>query len=235
MLFATVNGERVEATPNTKGKCPLCEKTVLAKCGEINIWHWAHTKDENCDNWYEPKTEWHKNWKLTFGKDNCEKVISKDGVRHIADIHTIDNFIIELQNSPIQKQIIIKRENFYGERMMWIINGKPFKDNFSYRRTRSVRLDEEEEYYLKYNPLLANKNIQPRKDEYTFRWNWSKKSWSSAQRKVFIDFGDEHLFWVLEGIGTSGGIGKLISKERFIKEHSGNIDFLEILIDKNDI
>jgi len=109
MLFAIVNGEKVEATPKTTGKCTLCERTVFSKCGEVNVWHWAHHKDESCDSWYEPETEWHKNWKLTFGKDNCEIVIIKDSIRHIADIFTKENVVIELQNSPIQKPIIRKR------------------------------------------------------------------------------------------------------------------------------
>jgi competence CoiA-like predicted nuclease len=229
MLFAIVNGEKVEATPKTVGKCPLCESAVFSKCGEINVWHWAHNKDISCDSWYEPETEWHKNWKLTFGKNNCEIVISKDGIRHIADVFTNESVVIELQNSPIPKQIISKRENFYGERMIWVINGKPFKENFHYHRSRSVRLDEEEEYYLRYNPL-ANKHIQPRKDEYYFTWSWYRRSWTVTQRHVFIDFGDENLFWVQDGMGTSSGTGKLISKEMFINKYGGNIEFLTTLI-----
>jgi len=233
MLFATVNGEKVEAIPKTTGKCTLCERTVFSKCGEVNVWHWAHHKDESCDSWYEPETEWHKNWKLTFGKDNCEIVISKDGIRHIADIFTNENVVIELQNSPIQKPIIRRRENFYGERMIWVINGKPFKDNFRYHRSRSVQLDEDEEYYLRYNPLVS-KNPQPRKNEYYFSWSWCRRSWTDVQRNVFIDFGDENLFWVLEGMGTSSGKGKLISKEMFVKKYGGNIELLATLIDNKN-
>lgn len=233
MLFASVNGEKVEAIPKTKGVCPLCEKPVFSKCGEVNIWHWAHSKDESCDSWYEPETEWHKNWKLAFGRGNCEIVISKDGIRHIADIFTNDKVVIELQNSPIQKQVIHKRETFYGERMLWIINGKPFKENFQYHLSRSAQLDEDEEYYRRYNPL-ANKNLQPRKDEYNFSWSWYRRSWSGTSRPVFIDFGDENLFWVKEGMGKSSGIGKLVSKESFLKKYGGNIELLEPLINKKN-
>ncbi len=231
MFFATVNSEKVEATPKTKGNCPLCNKSVISKCGEVNLWHWAHSKDESCDTWYEPETQWHKNWKLTFGKDNCEIVISKNGIKHIADICTRESIVIELQNSPIQKSIIHKREDFYGEGMIWIINGNPFKDNFSYKRSRSVQLDEEEEYYLRYNPLV-NKNTQARKDEYDFSWSWYRRSWNNTKRQVFIDFGAENLFWVIEGMGTSSGIGKLISKEVFLKKYGGNIELLATLIDE---
>lgn len=25
--------------------CPLCKSEVLARCGEKNVWHWAHKKE----------------------------------------------------------------------------------------------------------------------------------------------------------------------------------------------
>lgn len=233
MLFATVNGEKVEAQPKTIGICPLCEREVFSKCGEVNVWHWAHHKDESCDSWFEPETEWHKNWKFVFGKDNCEIIISKDGVRHIADILTKDNVIIELQNSPIQKPIIRKRENFYGERMIWIINGKRFKENFSILKSR---IEEDEEYFRLHNPLSRHygKVDNSWKSESNFSWSWCRKSWSDVQRYVFIDFGDEHLFWVKEGMGTSYGKGKKIAKGKFIDKYGGDLKLLATLIDNSD-
>jgi len=113
--------------------------------------------------------------------------------------------------------------------MIWIINGKPFKDNFRYHRSRSAQLDEDEEYYMLYNPL-ASKHTQPRKNEFNFSWSWSRRSWTDVQRNVFIDFGDENLFWVLEGMGTSHGKGKLVSKEDFINKYGGDIELLTTLI-----
>jgi Competence protein CoiA-like family len=233
MLFATVNGEKVEAKPKTTGICPLCERTVFSKCGEINVWHWAHLKDESCDSWYEPETEWHKNWKYIFGKENCEMIISKDGVRHIADIQTKENVIIELQNSPIQKTIIRRRETFYGERMIWVINGMHFKDNFF---ISSSRLKDDEEYFRRYNPLSSQYGIvdNSRKNEFNFSWSWSRKSWSNVQRNVFIDFGDGNLFWVKEGMGTSSGKGRQISKEKFIKKYGGDLELLATIIDNSN-
>lgn len=230
MLFATVNGEKVEASPKKMGICSLCERTVFSKCGEINVWHWAHYKDESCDSWYEPETEWHKNWKLIFGKENCEIVIAKNGVRHIADILTKENLVIELQNSPIQKPIIRRRESFYGERMIWVINGKHFVNNFSIYRSS---LDEAAEYSRLYNPLssqygIVEKNTTPK--EFNFSWNWCRKSWCDVQRNVFIDFGDKNLFWVKDGMGTSSGKGRQISKESFIKKYGGDLDLLPTLI-----
>jgi competence protein CoiA len=231
MLFANVNGEKVEATPNTTGICPLCGQLVFSRCGDINDWHWSHHKDETCDSWYEPETAWHKNWKLVFGKEHSEVIITKDDIKHIADIRTEKNVIIELQNSPIQRPIISQREDFYGERLIWIINGKTFKDNFQYRRTRSAQLDADDEYYHRYNPLASKYNTHPRKEEYSFTWNWCRRSWTDTQRPVFIDFGDENLFHIEEGMGRKSGIGRPISKERFINKYGGNIELLESVID----
>jgi hypothetical protein len=237
MLFATVNAEKVEAKPKSSGICPLCERNVFSKCGEINVWHWSHQKDESCDSWYEPETEWHKNWKLAFGKEYCEIIITKEGVKHIADIQTKDSVIIELQNSPIQKPVIRRRERFYGERMLWLVNGIHFKQNF---RISSLRLEGDEDYinwrlnYLK-NPYgtdekISGKIFSTQTKHLTFSWSWPRKSWTDAERHIFIDFGDQNLFWVYEGMGTNRGTGKQISKESFLKKYGGNTELLTTLI-----
>lgn len=261
MLFAILNGEKSEAEPKTKGVCPLCEEPVYSKCGEINIWHWAHYKDESCDDWYEPETEWHKNWKLIFGKENCEIIIRKNKVKHIADIQTKENVIIELQNSPIQKPIIRRRETFYGERMIWVINGRQFKEHFDIHTIPSPshsyasqpypsQIDIDAEYNRKYNPYSSeyrkvDKNIEeikspnikamkfPLKRNIYFSWSWSRKSWADVQRHIFIDFGDKNLFWVKGGMGTSRGQGIQISKEIFIRKYGGNIELLETVIENS--
>ncbi len=233
MLFATVSGEKIEAKPKTTGLCPLCDRTVFSKCGEINVWHWAHLKDESCDSWYEPETEWHKNWKLIFGKENCEIVITKDGVRHIADILTENKLVIELQNSAIQKPIIFKRENFYGERMLWVINGIKFKNNFRHFTFRPNRYLVNGLYYSDPHGIIeAEHSIPHSKNDLTFSWDWPRKSWNGVQRNVFIDFGDENLFWVKDGMGTKTGRGQQISKENFIKKYGGDLALLNSLINK---
>jgi competence CoiA-like predicted nuclease len=43
LLFATVGGTpKVRATPGARASCPFCARFMIAKCGEINVWHWAH-------------------------------------------------------------------------------------------------------------------------------------------------------------------------------------------------
>ncbi|MBN8663490.1 MAG: hypothetical protein J0L83_02895 [Chitinophagales bacterium] len=231
MLYANVNGEKVEARPKLHGKCPLCHGDVFSKCGEINLWHWAHVADENCDSWHEPETEWHKKWKHAFGKEKSEVIITKDRIKHIADVRTKSNVIIELQNSPIQKQTIVKREEFYGEQMLWIINGNEFKDNF---KDTSSDITEEISSYNRFIMQSNSTSREKRKlDEYSkypFKWSWPRKSWSQSKRDIFIDFGSPILFRIIEGMGTNEGLFKKVSKKRFLEKYGGDVSFLPELI-----
>lgn len=63
MLYALEDGEHRTARPQRGGKCPGCSGDLIAKCGEINAWHWAHRAND-CDPWHEPESEWHIGWKL---------------------------------------------------------------------------------------------------------------------------------------------------------------------------
>lgn len=232
MQFAIRDNEKIEAKPKTRAFCQLCDQEVISKCGEVNIWHWAHHKNESCDGWFEPETCWHRNWKLIFGIENSEVVIKKEGIRHIADIFSINEVVIELQNSPIQKQVIRKRENFYGERMLWLINGASFVQNFS-TWPRGIPLHWERTSKGWVNYLTGE--IRPlwdelKTNEHDFYWNWARKSWCNVQRPVFIDFGGDKLFWVKEGMGTSIGVGVNIKKESFILKYKGFLDQIKLVI-----
>lgn len=131
MLWALdKNGKKIKAVTGRDGMCPLCKGKVFPKCGELKADHWAHFKTRNCDSWYEPETHWHAHWKMTFGKENTEVIIKRNDESHRADVLTNEGVVIELQNSPIQKSMIREREEFYGEKMLWLINGIRFKENF---------------------------------------------------------------------------------------------------------
>jgi len=215
MFWAIVNNEKIEPIPKTYGTCPLCEGKVLSKCGEVKVWHWAHLKGESCDSWYEPESYWHFHWKMIFGKKNAEIVIKKNGKWHIADIHTSENVVIELQNSPIKKTTIREREEFYGERMIWLINGIHFKQNFSTLSWDDAR----GEWRLNHD---RNFNTD---EKILFKWHYPRRSWKDVQRNVFIDFNDEKLFWIKEGMGSSIGYGVFVSKEDFIQKYEGNYEY----------
>lgn len=119
MLYATVEGSRTTADPkfrNSQATCPCCQAPVVAKCGEIKIWHWAHKIGAECDFWHQGETEWHRSWKSLFPKDCVEVPLGP----HRADVK-IDGLVIEFQNSAISTVEIKDREQFYGE-MFWVFN-----------------------------------------------------------------------------------------------------------------
>lgn len=233
MLFAIFENKKIEATPNKSGLCPCCGGKVISKCGEINVWHWAHADIDNCDSWYEPESIWHKNWKSTFDSNNVEIRITKNGIRHIADIFTPEEIVIELQNSPISKSDIRERENFYGERMLWVINGIEFKKNLTIKD-----LWEDEDYYaLKSLPrppvrwVRSSPEIKKGINGEFFNWKNPRKCWLDVKRPLFIDFGEDYLFRVLEGMGTFQIRGVYFQKEVFLNKYGGRYD---LYITKNE-
>jgi competence protein CoiA len=127
MLWASHDGERIGACPGAKAVCPCCKGTVLAKCGSIVTWHWAHEAAE-CDPWYEPESEWHIKWKRRFPVEWQEIVVG----RHRADVKT-PRLVVELQSSCISAEEIKERERYYRD-MVWLLRGADFADNLSLRQ-----------------------------------------------------------------------------------------------------
>ena len=73
MRFALIDNIRTEAQPKLSGLCCCCSMPVIAKCGRQKMWHWAHKSKTDCDNWWEPETEWHRNWKNNYLAEWQEK------------------------------------------------------------------------------------------------------------------------------------------------------------------
>lgn len=197
---------------------------MLAKCGEINVWHWAHVKGESCDAWYEPETLWHRTWKASFKPEWTEVIIARDGKRHIADVLTNKGLVIELQNSPISPAIIREREAFYGDTMMWIVNAKPFRNNFGL-------LPYEAQYpeYMHQGQVIDWPTKKVLFDEkqlermFTFRWNWPRKCWWTSLRYVFFDLGDEFLYSMNFKASLTGSC-KRYTKVQFVRKYGGDIE-----------
>ncbi len=123
MKFALVNGQRQEAQPNLSGKCPTCDHPMVAKCGEVRMWHWAHQGSRFCDPWWENETEWHRAWKDQF-PDEWQEIVhhAENGERHIADVKTGDGWVIEFQHSSIRPDERRSREAFYRS-LIWVVDG----------------------------------------------------------------------------------------------------------------
>jgi len=126
MIWGINNNERISAIPHGNATCPICNSKLIAKCGNIKIHHWCHKANKDCDNWYEPESEWHLNWKDEFPKEYQEFVMGN----HRADIRTKKRWIIELQNSAISQEEIKEREEYY-KRMIWLLNGETLGKNLN--------------------------------------------------------------------------------------------------------
>jgi competence protein CoiA len=177
LRYALVDGERQEAQPKLRGSCPNCGMDVVAKCGQLRIWHWSHKQKLECDHWWEPETEWHRKWKGLF-PDAWQEVIhvADDGERHIADVKTDGGLIIELQHSPISPEERVSREAFYKQ-MVWVVDGLRYKLDLE-----AFRSAVEFGTILRDVPL----HVDPRRTTGIFR------RWAPLKTHVFIDFGEEH-------------------------------------------
>lgn len=131
MRFALVNNERVDAAPDLKGLCPGCSHPVVAKCGTRRIWHWAHKAERMCDRWWEPETDWHRNWKNNFSATWQEiiKFDPKTNEKHIADVFTEHGLVIEFQHSHLKPEERMDREKFY-QNMIWVVDGTRLKRDY---------------------------------------------------------------------------------------------------------
>lgn len=202
MLYALdIKKRKIEATfSGQRAVCPGCGSVVIGKCGEIIPHYWSHLSGPDCDPWYEPLTEWHIDWQNILKKyrgAEIEKTISKGMSQHRADAFLPDGKIIELQHSGISPEEIRKREDFYGNKLIWVFDAID-----AYVENR-LELRETETY-----------------NKYTFRWKHPRKSIAYATRKVFLDLGYGLLFeleWMSKET-PCGGKGTL-HKSYFVENH----------------
>ena len=131
MKFALVNEGKTEAQPGLRGTCANCQSDTIAKCGQVKIRHWAHKSKVACDPWWENETEWHRAWKNQFPVQWQEKIHvgSTTKEKHISDIKTSRDIVIEFQHSAIQTAEIKSREAFY-KNMVWVIDGTRLKRDY---------------------------------------------------------------------------------------------------------
>lgn len=178
MEFAlSETGERVKATKSTKGFCDMCGKPLIPKCGSIRQPHWAHKSARDCDPWWEPESDWHRNWKNLVDENFREKVIVKNGVKHRADIQLVSGIVVELQNSPLSFDERCEREAFY-EKMLWIIH-------LPNAKITNCEHSEENDFFGDISVQIKNIN------EWIYR--------APHLSPIFLDFGDkDKIFHITE-------------------------------------
>lgn len=213
MIWAIQNERRVTAEPGESAQCPCCQSSVMAKCGSIVAWHWAHKADD-CDPWHEPESEWHIGWKRKFPSEWQEVVIGN----HRADVKT-PKLVVELQASSISSEEIQERERHYRN-MVWMLRGADFKDNLHIRKPAGICSQCGKREQPLYSPIKCWKcggMINPRDGFVTFSWRWPRKSWWSARMPMVIDTGDGLLHVKkLHQNTPCGGWGVWITEAEFL-------------------
>jgi hypothetical protein len=207
MKFAEVEGLRREANPGLAGKCSVCGNSTIAKCGQVNAWHWAHRNLSGCDHWWEPETEWHRNSKNQFPEEWQEIIqLSADGEKHIADVKILNGLVIEFQHSPLHPDERRAREAFYGN-MVWVVNGtRRARDKSRFFENRPMQIG-----VLIGQPIysLASQDDSLLRD------------WKDSRVPVYFDFGDsEPTLWRLNPSSRGGSANVFpMPKAEFIRGH----------------
>lgn len=201
MLFGyNDNDEKLRPSPGARSNCMHCGGELIAKCGEINVWHWAHKTLTNCEG--SEETIWHMDWKSHFNPENIEMPLVKDDVRKIADLITDGGMVVEFQNSPITPEEIRFRERFYGK-MIWVFNA-------------------DDAYYNDRLETFINvKDKKTTKDRYyyTFCWKHARKTVLACNKPVYLDLGNGNIFGIrkiYQGPPVRGW-GYMKSKDHFIQ------------------
>ena len=113
---------------------------MIARCGEVNVHHWAHEHLSKCDGTKE-ETAWHKAWKEKFPEDYREKVFSQFGQKRIADIQ-YGNQVLEFESRRIELVELRSRNNFWialGFKPLWVFQCLESRAD-RLERTRSLNI-----------------------------------------------------------------------------------------------
>lgn len=217
MKFSLVNGERREAEKGLLGSCIGCGQQMIAKCGQIKVKHWAHKSKCQCDHWWENETEWHRKWKNHFPVECQEgRFQAENGEWHIADVKTLQGWVLEFQNSPISIEERESRDAFY-KKIVWVVN--------------STRLKRDKGQFFKFLEDGIKLCENPKVTKVFGSDSSLVQKWSSGRAPVFFDFGEDEYLWCLYPTGSPDWCFVApISRAEFIEWHQGGEDQLKKFI-----
>ena len=182
MKFAEYRGKRIAASPGFIGAtCPCCKTEVIPRCGKKVAHHWAHKNKSQCDNWWEPHSDWSLSWQEKFEVELQEPVITRGQETHFASIKTKNNTIV-LIRQRLTPKIVEEQEKFF-QTLVWIVNAGRHKHDSSrliqaFRKRTIVKL------------VAASKNetfrpyiVKAKDAEKIFR-----KEWLVARFPMLLDY-----------------------------------------------
>lgn len=211
MKFSIVDGKRQEAQPNLAGECPGCGGPMVARCGDVRVRHWAHKWGRLCDPWWENETEWHRAWKEKFPVSWQEIFHRADnGEKHVADIKTDQEWVIEFQHSHITPEERLSRNTFY-QKLIWVVDGLRRKRDWAQFQ----------------NAWEDGRQVDPNSRVLRGFWNECAllREWADSRAPVFFDFGerDEEALWWLLAKRPEGLYVGWILRADFVGFHVGDI------------
>jgi competence CoiA-like predicted nuclease len=201
MLYAVDrHGNKLRASRGIEGLCKLCGESLIARCGEIKIHHWAHRSGNDCDDWHEPESDWHLYWKSLVPPERCEVIIERNGKKRRADLITAKGTVIELQHSYLSPEEICAREEFYGK-MIWLFDV----------RDCCVR---------KRGEIVPRLHFRARQGYHSFRWKHARQHVGHTDYSnipVYLDIGSGQIFRLhkFHSKAPVGGWGDLAKQSVF--------------------
>lgn len=208
MKFALVDGVRRAPEPGLFGKCPIYGHPMLAKCGKINVHHWAHQGSPTCDPWWENESEWHRAWKGHFPEEWQEVIHeAEQGEKHIADVKTAREWVIEFQRSPIKPEERHSREAFY-KKLIWVVDGTRRKRDRA-QFLQALNSGQVVKAFPDMRRIIADECALLRE-------------WSGSASRVFFDFSEGGIIWWLLGKGVGKPVYVMpFPNIEFISKHLG--------------
>ncbi len=207
MKYALVDGVRSEAFKGGKGRCPVCDSVVIAHCGDTYVDHWAHKSRRDCDAWWENEGPWHRGWKNLFPADWQEIVFHSDtGEKHIADIKTANDWVIEFQHSFLDPRERHARTDFY-KKITWVVDGT--------RRKTDIKQFGE---VVDGQPILGTPQFPFARATNADRCRLLRE-WSGLNVPVFFDFGDARLWCLIPGSSIDSAFVMACSRQSFVVVH----------------
>jgi len=201
MIYAKHNEELVKAFPKLHGNCPYCNGGVISKCGDINIWHWAHIiKSNSCI--YKEMSEWHIEHQLKAESAGWE--LEKHIGNRIADC-VFKNNIIELQKSSISDQEILMRNINYGaykKNVHWV---------FDYRSKMDDMILTHNDDIIKFKQNWSKKSI-------IILFNYIENKHKSIWGNVYFNVSDDKYIHVKKLYDNGNGWGKYVNYETILNE-----------------
>ena len=226
MKFALIGSKKEEATKGAAGLCQFCNSELIAKCGEIKIHHWAHKSKHNCDPWWENEGEWHRAWKNKF-PTKWQEIIHHDenGEKHIADIKTDTDLVVEFQHSFLKPEERRSRNAFYTK-LVWVVDGLKRKTD----KSQFQKILKEESTAVNGKPYITHVRFP---EECRLL-----KEWSNDTSIVFFDFketnfSNQEILWLLYPTNSFRNIYLSPVPQSEVIESLNNNNFEELISKRN--